>query len=66
MGDSSRESSVIAEVHEQTHTPELQDYELGRLQQCAQAPGVVDDLVRTRNVLGRHAHRQARATADLK
>ena len=29
--DSSRESSVVAEVYEQTHTPELQDPELAEL-----------------------------------
>jgi len=29
--DSSRESSVVAVVHEQTHTPRLQDPELARL-----------------------------------
>ncbi len=62
MGDSSREFSVIAEVHEQPHTPELQDYELARLQQCAQAPGGVDDLVRSRNVLGRHGKRGRQPT----
>ena len=53
---------MIAEVHEQTHTPELQDYELARLQQCAQAPGGVDDLVRSRNVLGRHGKRGRQPT----
>lgn len=56
---------MMAELDEQTHTPDLQDYELARLQQCAQAPGFIDNLVRYINVLGRHAHRQARATADL-
>ena len=30
--DSSRESSVVAGRHEQTHTPELQDQELAGLQ----------------------------------
>jgi len=30
--DSSRESSVIAGMHEQTHTPDLQDQELASLQ----------------------------------
>ena len=29
--DSSRESSVVAVLHEQTHTPRLQDQELARL-----------------------------------
>ena len=29
--DSSRESSVVAGVHEQTHTPDLQDQELASL-----------------------------------
>lgn len=29
--DSSCETSVIAEVHEQTHSPELQDYKLTRI-----------------------------------
>jgi hypothetical protein len=45
LGYLSFESSVIAEVHEQTHSPPLQDYELARTQRRAQAPGVVDDLV---------------------
>jgi hypothetical protein len=31
MRDSSRESSVVAGWHEQTHTPLLQDQELARL-----------------------------------
>jgi len=31
VGDSSRESSVVAGGHEQTHTPRLQDQELARL-----------------------------------
>ena len=30
--DSSRESSVVAVMHEQTHTPNLQDQELASLQ----------------------------------
>lgn len=30
--DSSRESSVVAGMHEQTHTPDLQDQELASLQ----------------------------------
>ena len=29
--DSSRESSMVAEMHEQTHTPDLQDHELACL-----------------------------------
>ena len=31
LGDSSRESCMVAEVHEQTHTLELQDHELARI-----------------------------------
>lgn len=30
--DSSRESSVVAATHEQTHTPDLQNQELASLQ----------------------------------
>jgi len=37
--DSSCESSVVAGVHEQTHTACLQDPELARVQRCAEAPG---------------------------
>ncbi|WP_178390815.1 GNAT family N-acetyltransferase [Rhodovulum sulfidophilum] len=32
VGDSSRESRVVAGMHEQTHTPDLQDQELAGLQ----------------------------------
>lgn len=32
MRNSSRESSVVAGMHEQTHTPDLQDQELAGLQ----------------------------------
>ena len=43
--DSCRESSVVAGAHEQTRTPCLQDQELARVQRCAEAPGLADDLV---------------------
>ena len=63
--DSSRESSVVAGVDEQTEHPELQDTELARLQLGAQAPRVADDLVRSWHGLGGAADRQAWATAHL-
>jgi hypothetical protein len=44
-GDSSRESSVIAEGHEQTEHTDLQDQELADLQRGALAPGRADDPV---------------------
>lgn len=44
--DSSCESSVVAGMHEQTYTPNLQDEELASLLRSAQAPGLADDLVR--------------------
>jgi len=37
VGDSSRESSVVAGLHEQTHPPRLQDEELAGLLRSAQA-----------------------------
>ncbi len=32
LGDSSRESSVVAGMYEQTHTPDVQDQKLASLQ----------------------------------
>jgi hypothetical protein len=43
--DSRRESSMIAVLHEQADTPDVQDHELAELQRGAQAPRVADDLV---------------------
>ena len=37
---------MIAGLHEQTHTADLQDQELATLQQGAQAPRFAGDLVR--------------------
>ena len=56
--DSSRESSVIAWVDSQT---DLQDFELARGQQGAQAPGLAYDLARSRHGVGGavHGHRNA-------
>ena len=34
---------MVAGMHEQTHTPNLQDQELAGLQSSAQAPGLADD-----------------------
>jgi len=45
VGDSSRESSVVAGLHEQTHPAELQDQELAGLQRGAEAAWLPDDLV---------------------
>ncbi len=63
--DSSRESSVVAGRHEQTDAPDLQDPELAELQRSAQAPGLADDLVRSRHDLGCRADRQAWSSARL-
>lgn len=63
--DSSCESSVVAGWHEQTDAPDLQDPELASLQRCAQAPGLADDLVRSRHDLGCRADRQAWPPARL-
>jgi len=43
--DSSRESSVVTGLHEQTDTLDLHDPELAKLQQGAQAPRFTGDLV---------------------
>ena len=77
-GDSSCESSVIAWADEQTEHADLQDPELARLQQGAQASGLADDplagrrlsaiavrLVRPGDELGGCAHRQAGPSARL-
>lgn len=62
-GDSSRESSVVAVVHEQTDTADLQDQELGILQRSLEAAWLADDLVRSGNGLGAATDGQARPTA---
>ena len=64
--DSSRESSVVAGMHEQTDTPDLQDQELASLQRRAETPWFADDLVRPRDALGCRADRQAWPPAELK
>lgn len=61
--DSSCESSVVAGGHEQTEHTDLQDAELARVQQGAQAPRIAGDLVRSRHGLGGEAHRQTWPTA---
>lgn len=43
-GDSSRESSVAAQLHEQTHPTDLQDQELASLQRSIKAAWLPDDL----------------------
>jgi hypothetical protein len=63
--NSSRESSMVAGLLEQTDTPDLQDPELAKLRKGAQAPRLGDDLVRSCNDLGSRADRQARAPAGL-
>jgi archaellum component FlaC len=63
--DSSCESSVVAGLHEQTDTPDLQDQELARLQRSAEAPWLADPLVRSRHDMGGCADRQAWAAARL-
>ena len=63
--DSSHESSVVAGLHEQTDSSDLQDPELAELQRSAQALWVADGLVRSRYDLGGAAHRQARPPARL-
>ena len=57
--ESSHESSVVAGIHEQPRPLDIQDQELARLQWSAQAPGLADDLVRSRDELGGRADRQA-------
>jgi|GEM_PF-2408114 len=37
------QSSVVAGLHEQTHTPRLQDQELARVQASAQSPWIAVD-----------------------
>lgn len=61
--DSSCKSSVVAGGHEQTEHTDLQDAELARVQQGAQAPRIAGDLVRSRHGLGGEAHRQTWPTA---
>jgi hypothetical protein len=56
---------VVADLHEQTDTPDLQDPELAELQRSAQAPRLADDLVRSRHELGGSTDRQAWPTARL-
>lgn len=65
MRDSSRESSVVAVLHEQTHPAELQDQELAGLQRSAEAARLPDDLVRSGHGLGAAADRQARPAAAV-
>ena len=62
--DSSRKSNVVAGGHEQT-PPLLQDQELAVLQRSAQASGVADDLVRSRQDPGSRTDRQTGPTAGL-
>src|SRR6056297_1880961 len=57
--DSSRESSVVASLHEQTHPAELQDQELAGLQRSAEAAWLPDDLVRSGHGLGATADGQS-------
>ena len=65
-------------MNDQTHTPDLQDEELARLQRSAEAPGLADypladrrlpaiavRLVRSRDELAGRAIRQAWSPADL-
>ena len=56
---------MVAGVDEQTEHPELQDTELARVQQGAQAPRVSNDLVRSWYGVGGEADRQAWTTAHL-
>ncbi|WP_245823384.1 hypothetical protein [Antarctobacter heliothermus] len=65
LRDSSRESSVVAVLHEQTDPAELQDQELAGLQRSAEAARLPDDLVRPGHGLGATADRQARPAAAL-
>ena len=51
LGDSLRESSMIAEGHEQLGPDEVQDHELVGLQRSTEAAGIADDLVRSRHGL---------------
>jgi hypothetical protein len=63
--DSSRESSVVAGLHEQTNIADLQDYELNCLQWCAEAPRLSYDLVRSGDELGCKTFRQEGQIADI-
>ncbi|SUZ33337.1 hypothetical protein ROE7235_03106 [Roseibaca ekhonensis] len=63
--DSSRESSVVAVLHEQTDPAELQDKELAGLQRSAEAAWFPDDLVRSGHGLSAAADRQARPAAVI-
>ena len=63
--DSSRESSVVAGLHEQTHPAELQDQELAVLQRSAEAARLPDDLVRPRDGLGAATNGQAWTAAAV-
>lgn len=63
--DSSRESSVVAGLHEQTHPADLQDQELAGLQRSAEAAWLPDDLVRPGHGLGAATDRQARPSAAV-
>lgn len=63
--DSSRESSVVAGLHQQKHAPELQDQELDSRQTSAEAAGLVEYSVRSRGELGNHADRQVWSPAGL-
>jgi hypothetical protein len=65
MRDSSRDSSVVAGLHEQTHPAELQDQELAGLQRSAEAARLPDDLVRSGDGLGAATDRQARPAAAI-
>lgn len=56
---------MIAVLHEQADTPDVQDDELAELQRGAQAPRLSDDLVRPRHDVGGRADGQARAAPEL-
>ena len=62
MWNSSRESSVVAVLHEQT--PRLYDPELAPLKRSADAPRLSDDLVLYRDGVGRR-RQLASATNSL-
>lgn len=60
MTDSSRQSSVVAGLHGQADSHDLQDPELVTLQPRADAPWLAHDLVRSVHDLVSRADRQAR------
>ncbi|PZX10309.1 hypothetical protein LX81_04261 [Palleronia aestuarii] len=63
--DSSRGSSVVVALHEQTDPAKLREQELAVLQRSAEAEWLPGDLVRSGDGLGATADRQARPAAAI-